>query len=48
MSVPLLAAVGGDIPSMFAVMGVIAVAAGLLFLLNCAREHRFRSVGLKN
>ncbi len=29
----------------YTAMGVIAVAAGLLFLLNCAKEHGFRSVG---
>ncbi len=47
VSVPLLAAVGGSIPSMFAVMGCVALVAGMLFLLDCAKDRRFRADGLK-
>ncbi len=46
VSVPLLAAVGGDIPTMFAVMGVLALIVGVLFLLDCAKDRRFRSDGI--
>ncbi len=47
VSVPLLAAVGGSIPSMFAAMGCVALVAGMLFLLDCAKDRRFRADGLK-
>ncbi len=47
VSVPLLAAVGGSIPSMFAVMGCVALVAGMLFLLDCAKDRRFRADGFK-
>ncbi len=46
VSVPLLAAVGGSIPSMFAVMGCVALVVGILFLLNCVKDRRFRADGL--
>ncbi len=47
VSVPLLAAVGGSIPSMFAVMGCVALVVGILFLLDCAKDRRFRADGLR-
>ncbi len=47
VSVPLLAAVGGSIPSMFAVMGCVALVVGMLFLLDCAKDRRFRADGLR-
>ncbi len=46
VSVPLLAAVGGSIPSMYAVMGCVALIVGVLFLLNCVKDRRFRSDGI--
>lgn len=44
ISVPLLSMVGGSIPALFAVMGVVALAAGSMFVLHCARSGGFGCV----
>ena len=47
ISVPLFAAVGDSYPNMFAVMAVLALAVGLVFLVHCARTGHVRSRGLE-
>lgn len=44
ISVPLLSMVGGSIPALFAVMGVVALAAGSMFVLHCIRNGGFGCV----
>ncbi len=46
ISVPLFAMVGSSYPDMFAVMAILALVVGLLFLAYCAKTGRFRSEGL--
>ena len=43
ISVPLLFMVDGSIPSLFAIMGVLALIVGILFTSYCARDGRFKS-----
>ena len=44
ISVPLLSMVGGSIPALFAVMGAVALAVGILFVLYCLRNGGFGCV----
>ena len=43
ISVPLLAMVGGSIPSLFAIMGAMALIVGALFAFYCLGDRRIRS-----
>ena len=47
ISVPLFAVVGDSYPNMFAVMAVLALVVGLVFLAHCARTGHMRSRGLE-
>lgn len=46
ISVPLFTLVGSSYPDMFAVMAVLALVVGLLFIGYCAKTRRFKADGL--
>lgn len=46
ISVPLFSIVGSSYPDMFAVMAVLALVVGLLFVGYCAKTRRFKADGL--
>lgn len=46
ISVPLLSMVDGSIPSLFGIMGGLALVIGVMFVIKCAKDRRFSSDGL--